>query len=99
MMLQQDEPDDFVVSSGEQHSVRDFIEKACEKIGIIITWSGTGIDEIGKDQNGKVIVRVSSEFYRPCEVETLLGDCTKLKNKLGWSPVYSFDDLIDDMIK
>jgi GDPmannose 4,6-dehydratase len=99
MMLQQDTPDDFIVSSGEQHSVRDFVEKVCLKTGIgEITWSGSGVDEVGKDQNGKVIISVSPEFYRPCEVDTLLGDCSKAKQKLGWKREYSFDDLVNDMI-
>jgi len=97
LMLQQETPDNYIVSSGEQHSVREFIERVCKLTGINITWSGTGLDEIGVDQNGKTIVSVSSEFYRPCEVDTLLGDCSKIK-KLGWKPDYSFDELVADMV-
>ena len=87
----------YIVSSGEQHSVREFIEKVCKLKGFNITWSGTGLDEIGVDQSGKTIVSVSSEFYRPCEVDTLLGDCSKFK-KLGWKSDYSFDELVADMV-
>lgn len=97
LMLQQETPDNYIVSSGEQHSVREFIEKVCKLKGFNITWSGTGLDEIGVDQSGKTIVSVSSEFYRPCEVDTLLGDCSKIK-KLGWKSDYSFDELVADMV-
>jgi len=96
LMLQQETSDNYIVSSGEQHSVREFIERVCKLTGINITWSGTGLDEIGV-HNGKTIVSVSSEFYRPCEVDTLLGDCSKIK-KLGWKPDYSFDELVADMV-
>jgi GDPmannose 4,6-dehydratase len=96
LMLQQDNPDDFIVSSGEQHSVREFIERVCEIRNLQITWEGEGSNEIGKDQNGRIIVKVSEKFYRPCEVDTLLGDCSKIKS-IGWKPEFTFDDLIKNM--
>jgi GDPmannose 4,6-dehydratase len=97
LMLQQDEPDDYVVSSGEQHSVREFIELTCKELGIKLAWVGTGINEVGLDtETGRTIVKVSEKFYRPCEVDTLLGDCSKVK-KLGWKPEYTFEQLIKNM--
>jgi GDPmannose 4,6-dehydratase len=97
LMLQQETPDDFVVSTGEQHSVREFIEKVCELKGIQLTWVGSGLEEIGVDQiSGNTIVSVSEKFYRPCEVDTLLGDCTKIKS-IGWKPEYDFENLVKNM--
>ena len=98
LMLQQEKPDDYVVSSGEQHSVRDFINKVATLYDLQITWKGSGLDEIGIDQHGNTIVKVSEKFYRPCEVDTLLGDCSKIKS-IGWKPMYSFDELVQDMCK
>ena len=92
LMLQQETPDDYVVSSGEQHSVRDFINKVAILYDLQITWKGSGLDEIGIDQNGNTVIK----FYRPCEVDTLLGDCSKIKS-IGWKPMYSFDELVQDM--
>ena len=96
LMLQQEKPDDFIVSSGEQHSVREFVKLVCEQLNIQITWEGEGIHEIGKDQLGNIIVKVSEEFFRPCEVDTLLGDCSKIKS-IGWKPEYTFTGLVKDM--
>ena len=96
LMLQQDKPGDFVVSSGEQHSVREFIEQVCKIRNLQITWEGEGSNEIGKDQNGRIIVKVSEKFYRPCEVDTLLGDCSKIKS-IGWKPEFTFDELVKNM--
>lgn len=96
LMLQQEKPDDFVVSSGEQHSVRDFIERVAKIYNLQISWKGEGLNEIGFDQNGKTVVKISENFYRPCEVDTLLGDCSKIKS-IGWVPQYSFDDLVKNM--
>jgi GDPmannose 4,6-dehydratase len=97
LMLQQETPDDFVVSTGEQHSVREFIEKVCELRGIKLKWLGSGIDEVGVDyENGSTIVSVSEKFYRPCEVDTLLGDCAKMKS-IGWKPEFTFDGLVKNM--
>jgi GDPmannose 4,6-dehydratase len=98
MMLQHDTPDDYVLSMEEQNSVRDFVNISCKNFGFDIEWSGNGIDEVGIDRNtGKVIVQINPEYYRPTEVETLIGDCTKVKTKLGWKPEYTFQQLVDEM--
>ena len=98
MMLQADTPDDYVLSMEEQHSVRDFVNISCKKLGFDIEWTGEGIDEVGTDKNtGKIIVQINPEYYRPAEVETLIGDCTKVKTMLGWKPEYSFEQLVDEM--
>ncbi len=99
MMLQQDAPDDFVVATGEQHSVREFVEAAAGELGITITWRGEGVDEVGVDQEGRVIVRVDPRYFRPAEVETLLGDPAKAKAKLGWEPEVGFHDLVAEMVR
>lgn len=98
LMLQQDEPDDYVISTGEQHSVREFIELAGTHFGMKITWHGTGTDEVGIDSNtGKEVIRVNPKFFRPAEVETLLGDSRKAERELGWTRKTSFADLVADM--
>jgi GDPmannose 4,6-dehydratase len=98
LMLQQDEPDDFVIATGKQYSVREFVEKVAPYFGITIEWVGEGDDEIGMDKHTKkTIISVNPKYYRPAEVETLLGDPTKAKEKLGWEPEISFDELIEDM--
>jgi GDPmannose 4,6-dehydratase len=98
LMLQQDEPDDFVIATGKQYSVREFVEKVAPYFGITIEWVGEGDDEIGMDKHTKkTIIAVHPKYYRPAEVETLLGDSTKAKEKLGWEPEISFDELIEDM--
>jgi GDPmannose 4,6-dehydratase len=98
MMLQQDEPDDYVIATGEQYSVRDFVEKAAPYFGMSIVWEGEGLDEVGIDKNtGKNIVRVNPKYFRPAEVETLLGDATKARQNLGWKPKISFEQLVEDM--
>ena len=98
LMLQQDEPDDFVIATGKQYSVREFVEKVAPYFGITIEWVGEGDDEIGMDKHTKkTIITVNPKYYRPAEVETLLGDATKAKEKLGWEPEISFDELIEDM--
>jgi GDPmannose 4,6-dehydratase len=98
MMLQQEEPDDFVIATGEQYSVRDFVEEAAPYFGMNIVWEGEGLDEIGIDKNTrKTVVRVNPKYFRPAEVETLLGDATKAKEKLGWIPKTSFKQLVEDM--
>jgi GDPmannose 4,6-dehydratase len=99
MMLQQPTPDDFVIATGEQYSVRTFVELAFNHIGIDITWEGKGKDEIGKDEKtGKVLVKVDEKYYRPAEVETLLGDATKAKEVLGWEPKISTKELLTEMM-
>lgn len=98
LMLQQDEPDDFVIATGVQYSVREFVEAAAPYFGINIRWEGSGLDEIGIDEStGKVVIRVDPKYFRPAEVETLLGDATKAKEKLGWEPKTSFKQLVEDM--
>ena len=98
MMLQHDKPDDYVVATGEQHSVREFVEKVGKHFGINIGWKGEGLDEVGYDINtGNEIVKIDPKYFRPAEVETLLGDPSKIRNTLGWKPKYSFDDLIYEM--
>lgn len=97
-MLQQDEPDDFVIATGKQYSVREFVEKVAPYFGMDIRWEGEGLDEVGVDKNsGLVRVIVDSKYFRPAEVETLLGDATKAKQKLGWEPKISFDQLVEEM--
>jgi GDPmannose 4,6-dehydratase len=98
LMLQQDNPDDYVIATGEQHSVREFVEKAAPYFGMSIAWEGEGLDEVGYDTiSGNMVVSVDPKYFRPAEVETLLGDATKAKEKLGWEPKTTFDQLIEDM--
>ena len=100
LMLQQDEPDDFVIATGKQYSVREFVETAAKCIGVDVTWQGSGIDEKGiNTATGDVIVEVDARYFRPTEVETLLGDPTKAKEKLGWVPTTSFEDMVEEMIE
>ena len=99
MMLQQDEPDDYVIATGKQYSVRTFVEMACKEVGIDIRWEGEGVEEKGYDSaTGKCIVEVDPVYFRPCEVETLLGDPTKAKEKLGWVPEISIGELVKEMM-
>ena len=97
MMLQQDKPEDFVIATGEQHSVRDFVSISAAKINIDITWDGIGLNEKGYFE-GRCIVKVDERYFRPAEVETLLGDPTKAKTQLGWTPEITFDELVSEMI-
>lgn len=99
LMLQQDTPDDFVIATGVQYSVRDFVDAAARELGISITWSGSGVDEKGFDANGKCIVSVDPRYFRPTEVESLLGDASKAKRVLGWSPTTTFDELVAEMVR
>ena len=99
LIMQHDKPDDFVISTGVQYSVREFIEKAADEIDIKIEWSGKGINEIGTDSNtGKEIIGVDKKYYRPSEVQSLLGDSSKAKKELGWNPQTSFEELVKEMI-
>jgi len=98
LMLQQAQPEDFVIATGEQHSVRDFVNIAAEHLGITVRWEGTGIDEKGYDASGRCIVAVDPRYFRPTEVETLLGDATKAKMKLGWQPQISFESMVQEMV-
>ena len=98
LMLQQEEADDFVIATGEQYSVREFVEIACTKLGLTVTWRGEGAEEKGYDADGNCIVAVDAKYFRPTEVETLLGDATKAKTLLGWEPEISFDQLVTEMV-
>ena len=100
LMLQQPLPDDYVIATGVQHSVRDFVNAAAGELGMRIEWSGTGVSERGVDATlGRPIVRVDPRYFRPTEVETLLGDATKARAKLGWSPKTKFGDLVAEMAR
>ncbi|MHB1098283.1 MAG: GDP-mannose 4,6-dehydratase, partial [Burkholderiales bacterium] len=99
LMLQQQQPEDFVIATGVQYSVRDFVNAAAKELGMHITWQGNGKDETGTDCSGKIIVKVDPRYFRPTEVETLLGDPTKAKEKLGWTPKTSFEDLVAEMVR
>lgn len=99
LMLQQDKPEDFVVATGVQYSVRDFINAAATAIALPIQWQGNGLDEIGLDRKGKSIIKIDPRYFRPAEVETLLGDPTKAKEKLGWQPKTSFKELVQEMMQ
>ncbi|MHC1772676.1 MAG: GDP-mannose 4,6-dehydratase [Flexilinea sp.] len=99
MMLQQDKPDDYVIATGETRSVRDFVEAAFRNIGITIRWEGTGIKEKGYDAvSGKILVNVNPDFFRPAEVDYLLGDASKAEKKLGWKREVSFDEMVRRMV-
>ncbi|MHB1100968.1 MAG: GDP-mannose 4,6-dehydratase [Burkholderiales bacterium] len=99
LMLQQDKPEDFVIATGAQHSVRDFVNAAAAELGVSICWKGGGVDEKGYDAFGKCIVAVDPRYFRPTEVETLLGDPSKAKEKLGWSPKITFSELVSEMVR
>ncbi|MCG6892783.1 MAG: GDP-mannose 4,6-dehydratase [Desulfobacteraceae bacterium] len=121
LMLQQDKPEDYVIATGEQHSVRDFVENAARELGLEIRWRGTGADEEGviaavhapaddlasriaasgngAPREGQVVVRVDPRYYRPTEVDTLLGDPTKAKKNLGWQPRISFEEMVAEMVR
>lgn len=100
LMLQQETPDDYVIATEEQHTVRKFVEQSAPYFGMDIVWEGEGDDEVGINANtNEVVVRVNPKYYRPSEVDTLLGDCSKAKNDLGWSPKITFDELVYDMCK
>ena len=99
-ILQQDEPDDYVLATGEMHSVREFVELAFHHTGIKIRWEGKGTDEVGiDDETGNAVVRIDPKYFRPAEVEQLLGDPTKAKTKLGWSHKVTFPELVEDMVR
>jgi len=98
MILQQEKPQDFVIATGENHSVRDFLEAAAGTLGVYITWEGNGLKEVGKDKVGKVIVKINKDFYRPAEVNHLEGDSSKAKKILGWKPETTFEELVKMMV-
>ena len=108
MMLQQDKPEDFVIATGEQHSVREFVDLSAQRLGMTLEWRGEGVDEVGvlkattleglTSRIGDVIVAVDERYFRPAEVETLLGDATKAKEKLGWAAKTTFAQLVEEMV-
>jgi len=98
LMLQQEQPEDFVIATGEQHSVREFVEIAAAHLDLKIAWRGKGVEEEGYDQEGRCLVRVDPRYFRPTEVETLLGDPSKAKEKLGWEPRITFEALVEEMV-
>ena len=98
LMLQQDEPDDYVIATGQQYSVREFVDKAAPYFGLRLEWQGEGLNEVAVDKITKrTVVAVDEKYFRPAEVESLLGDPTKAKEKLGWEPTTTFDQLVEDM--
>jgi GDPmannose 4,6-dehydratase len=109
LMLQQEKPEDFVIATGVQHSVREFVDLAAKELGIRLEWRGSGIDEVGivsevsGDRNsvkvGSTIVKVDPRYFRPTEVETLLGDSRKAREKLGWVPKITFHELVSEMAR
>ena len=100
LMLQQEEPEDFVIATGESHSVREFVEKAFQEAGIEIVWEGGGLDEVGRDSGtGKTLIQIDPRYFRPTEVDYLLGDPSKAREKLGWEAEVSFDELVRLMVR
>lgn len=100
LMLQQDKPEDFVIATGETHSVREFIEACCEELGMGLKWEGNGVDEVGINKNtGRIIIKINPKYFRPTEVDLLLGDPRKAKEKLGWEAKTKFSDLAKLMVK
>ena len=98
LMLQQDEPDDYVIATGEQYSVKDFVNEAAPYFGFKLDWMGEGLDEVALDWNTKrTVISVNERYFRPSEVDSLLGDATKAKEKLGWEPKTTFKQLVEDM--
>jgi GDPmannose 4,6-dehydratase len=99
LMLQQEEAEDYVIATGEQHTVREFVEAVCQQLEIDLRWRGTGVDEKGYDHTGKCVVAVDARYFRPTEVDTLLGDAGKAKRKLGWTPQVGFRQLVSEMVE
>jgi GDPmannose 4,6-dehydratase len=100
LMLQQDEPDDFVIATGETHSVREFVERTCAIAGFDLVWEGEGENEVGRDAaTGKTIISIDPKYYRPAEVDLLLGDPGKARRVLGWEPRVTFEELVEIMMR
>ena len=98
LMLQQDAPEDFVIATGQQYSVRDFVARAAEALDMPLVFEGEGLNEVARDADGRVVVKVDPTYFRPAEVETLLGDASKAHQKLGWQPETSFAELVEEMV-
>ena len=99
LMLQQEKPEDFVIATGVQYSVRDFVNAAAKELGLALHWQGQGVEEKAYDATGKCLVAVDPKYFRPTEVETLLGDPTKAREKLGWTPKTTFEELVAEMVR
>ena len=99
LILQTEKPDDYVIATGKSYSIREFIKLTCKKLDITIKFKGSGLKEMGVDQNGKTIIRVDKKYFRPLEVPALKGNFSKARKLLKWRPKYDINDLIDDMIK
>jgi GDPmannose 4,6-dehydratase len=99
LILQQEQPEDYVIATGEQHSVREFVEAAARELGMTIHWEGVGLEEKGHDEKGRCVVAVDSRYFRPTEVDSLHGDPTKAKKQLGWSPKIHFGELVAEMVR
>jgi GDPmannose 4,6-dehydratase len=99
LMLQQEKPQDFVIATGQQYSVREFVQRCAKLLDLDLRWSGTGVDEKAVGADGKVVVAVDPRYFRPTEVETLLGDASKANRELGWTPRTSFDELVSEMVE
>jgi GDPmannose 4,6-dehydratase len=99
LMLQQEKPQDFVIATGQQYSVREFVQRCAKLLDLDLTWQGSGVDEKALDKDGKVVVAVDPRYFRPTEVETLLGDASKAQRELGWTPRTSFDELVREMVE
>jgi GDPmannose 4,6-dehydratase len=99
LMLQQEKPQDYVIATGRQHSVREFVQRCAAILELDLTWSGSGVDEKATDKAGNIVVAVDPRYFRPTEVETLLGDAGKAQRELGWTPRTSFDELVREMVE
>ena len=99
LMLQQEEPEDFVIATGVQHSVREFVDASAAELGMRLTWHGSGVEEVGRDADGRILVRVDPRYFRPAEVDTLLGDPGRAREKLGWRPRCGFRELVTEMVR
>jgi GDPmannose 4,6-dehydratase len=98
LMLQQEKPTDYVLATGETHTVREFVERAFQFVGLNITWRGNGVDEVGVDQHDRVLVRIDPKYFRPTEVDLLLGNPEKAMRELGWKHTVTFQELIEEMV-
>ena len=99
LMLQQEKAEDYCIATGQQHTVREFVERACSILEIDLTWKGEGTKEVGIDaSNDKIIIKIDKKYYRPTEVESLLGDSSKAARQLNWKPKITFDELVKEMI-